>query len=339
MNCSSSFTAFSARPSPRTRTPLIANCSSGAFCSTSFTWNSGARDRSRSGCNSSTNFSNGTSWCSYAPNVVSRTRPSNSRKLSSHFTSVRSTNWFMKNPINPSVSSRFRLASSVRTATSRSPLRRPAPPHPVHRQLQLLQPFQLPPPVSQLLFQHRPLQPLPLPYRKIRILHRQLRQLRSPPPAIPLVQLPELPHQNPHRPPIAHHVMRRHQQHLLVRAHPHQPGSQQPPAAQLERPPRFPPRQLRRRLAGPLSQPAHIQHRQRHFPLRLDPLYRLALPLLEPRPQHLVPPHDPAQRRCYRAHLQRPLHPRRERHIVGRALRLQLMHEPQAPLGERQRQR
>ena len=44
------------------------------------TSNSGLRDGSRSGCSSSTSFSNGTSWCVKPPRAASRTRPRSSRK-------------------------------------------------------------------------------------------------------------------------------------------------------------------------------------------------------------------------------------------------------------------
>ena len=82
------------------------------------TWNNGLRDRSRVGANSSTNFSNGTSACAYAPNATSRTRPTNSTNDGSPDTSTRNTNVFTKNPINPS--------------NSPDPDQRSAPPPPPH---------------------------------------------------------------------------------------------------------------------------------------------------------------------------------------------------------------
>ena len=83
---------------------LSASGSRGAFWSTNMTWNSGLRLRSRSGRNSSTSFSNGTSWCAYASRATSRTRPNTSRKLGLPDSSLRSTSVFTNNPINPSSS-------------------------------------------------------------------------------------------------------------------------------------------------------------------------------------------------------------------------------------------
>src|SRR5262249_10277694 len=55
---------FAVTPSTPTRpncNPPNRKLSCGTFCNTSFTWNNGERLRSRSGSNSSTSFSNGTS--------------------------------------------------------------------------------------------------------------------------------------------------------------------------------------------------------------------------------------------------------------------------------------
>ncbi len=90
----------------------------GAFCSTNITWKSALRLMSRSGCSCSTSLSKGTSWCAYAPSVVSRTCLSSSRKVELPSSRARSTSVLTKKPISPSVSARVRLAMAVPTLTS-----------------------------------------------------------------------------------------------------------------------------------------------------------------------------------------------------------------------------
>src|SRR6185295_1374224 len=55
-----------------------------------------------------------------------------------------------------------------------SPMTRHRRPSSIHRQCQLRRSFQLAPPVPQLLGQHLPFHPSPLPYRIIGVLHSQL---------------------------------------------------------------------------------------------------------------------------------------------------------------------
>ncbi len=94
----------------------------GAFCSTTRTWKSGVRDRSRSGCSSSTSFSKGRSWCAKAPWATSRRRPSSSRNDGSPDRSARRTRVLVKKPISPSISGRRRLATGEPTAMSSCPV-------------------------------------------------------------------------------------------------------------------------------------------------------------------------------------------------------------------------
>src|SRR5581483_8874507 len=121
---------------------------------------------------------------------------------------------------------------------------------PLRRQLQLRRrPPQLLPPILELLLQHFPPQPVPLPHRIVGILHRQFRQWRGLLLAIRLIQLHKLPPQHLHRPPIRHDVVHHIQHHLLPRPHLHQLHPQQRPAPQIKRPPRL------RRPRSPLSSP------------------------------------------------------------------------------------
>ncbi|GMU11136.1 hypothetical protein ASNO1_73900 [Corallococcus caeni] len=61
--------------------------------------------------------------------------------------------------------------------------------------------------------------------------------------------------------------------------------------------------------------------------------------LLEGGAEHFVTAHHFAQRALQHAHVQRALQPHRHGHVVERAAGLQLINEPQALLGEGQRQR
>ncbi len=93
----------------------------GVFCSTNITWKSALRLMSRSSCSSSTSLSKGTSWCAYAPSVVSLTCRTSSRKLCPCSSFALSTSVLTKKPISPSVSARVRLAMAVPTLTSSCP--------------------------------------------------------------------------------------------------------------------------------------------------------------------------------------------------------------------------
>ncbi len=87
----------------------------------SITWNNGCRANDRSGFSTSTNRSNGTSWCSNAPTSPSRTRPTNSPKVGSPDTSTRNTNVFTKNPTRSATASSSRPATGLPTTTSVPP--------------------------------------------------------------------------------------------------------------------------------------------------------------------------------------------------------------------------
>ena len=112
-------------PPPATSRPSARKAPSWKLARLSITWNTGACARLRSGRTSSSTRSKGTSWCAYASSVVSRTRPSSSRKLGSPERSVRSASELRKSPTIRSVSARVRPAIGVPTTTSSCPARRP----------------------------------------------------------------------------------------------------------------------------------------------------------------------------------------------------------------------
>ena len=83
-----------------------------------------------------------------------------------------------------------------------------------------------------------------------------------------------------------------------------------------------------------------VHHGQRHRGGRVDHLHGPAVLLHEGGAQRLVPPHQlaPGSRRSA-ARVQRAAQAQRVRHVVGGAPRLELVHEPEPLLRERQRQR
>src|SRR5579872_1691218 len=203
--------------------------------------------------------------------------------------------------------------------------------HPVRRQLQHLHPTQLLPPVLQLLLQHLALQPLPLPLRKISVLDRRLRQLHFLPVHISFVQSPQFAQKHAPRPPVTDDVVHRHQQHMLVLGHPQQPHPQQRSPAQIERTQRlFPAHPFRFLL------PAYFLHRQPYLYFFLDHLLRLPVHARDPRPQHLMPPHDLFHSSLHRTLIHPPPQPQRQWTVVKRILRLQLVQKPQPRLRIRQ---
>ena len=163
----------------------------------------------------------------------------------------------------------------------------------VRRQTQHFHPPQLTPPVLQLPLQLLALQPLPLPHRVVRILHRQLRQPRPTPVKTRLVQRRQLPKKNLHRPAIRHNVVRRDQQHLGLLRQLQQTHPQQRAPLQVERTPRLFCRQPQC-LCFPLCFPksAQIHHRDLQRLLLGHHLLRLSLHIPERGPQRLVPPNQ-----------------------------------------------
>src|SRR6185295_11444602 len=212
---------------------------------------------------------------------------------------------------------------------------------PVQRQARpLLRPFQPRRPEPQLPLQLLPLQPIPLPLREVPVLERKLRQWRALPSPEGLVQDRQLADQNPHRPAVADHVMHRQQHHLVSGLATQHLGPQQRTLLQVERRPGIFPRQppyLRLpRLLGQ-TRKIHLRHGKRRR--RQHHLTRLAGDRHEHRAQHLVAPCHLRQSSGESPHVQLTRDGERLRHVVGRALRIELIEEPQPLLGERQPQR
>ena len=198
---------------------------------------------------------------------------------------------------------------------------------------------ELPAPVAELGFEDFALQPAPLPESEVRVLDGQRRQGRRPAGRERLVQGADLPHQDPHRPPVRHDVVQVDREDVLVAPEPHQKGAQQGAGREVERTPGllveqaaghgFPPPGRQRRQVQPRQQGAH---RPRNL-LGRPPVQRG-----ESRPQDLVPADHLAERRFQGHGVERTREPHGERDVVDRALRVELVQEPEPVLGEGQRQ-
>ncbi len=189
-------------------------------------------------------------------------------------------------------------------------------------------------PPAELLLQHPPRQPLPLPDRVVHVPHRELRELRAPAAHRSRVEGGDLAHQHVHAPPVADDVVQREQQHVVLLAQPQQGAPQERAARQVEGAERL---LLRQTLHLLLARDLH--HLQRHRRVRVDHLYRLAARFREDRAQRLVPLHQCVQARPQRVRVQRAAQAQRVGHVVGGAPRLQPVHQPQPLLRERQRER
>ncbi len=99
--------------------PVSVSVSSGVFCHTNTTWNSGLRARLRVGRVSSTTCSNGMSSCCCAAMARAFTCRSSAPTLGASSRSMRSASMLAKKPISGSSSACPRLATAVPITTSR----------------------------------------------------------------------------------------------------------------------------------------------------------------------------------------------------------------------------
>ena len=159
----------------------------------------------------------------------------------------------------------------------------------VRRQLETRGAGQSIAPVLQLERQYLVREPRPLPRRDVRELHPELHKRRRPPRHRRPVQLPQLAHQQVHRPAVAQDVMLDEDEDVRGRTRPQQPSPVERRSAQIEPPPRF------RRDHAIEVQAVERLDRQRHLPRRMDHLVRHPVRLDEARAQHLVPRHQAAE--------------------------------------------
>src|SRR6266545_2303536 len=289
---------------PSSLSPSSSSSSLGAFCRINFTWNSGDRLRSLSGCNSSTSFSNGSSWRPYAPRHTSFTVPVRDvgpdhrlllPAVPAHHHHERPHQRHKQRHSLPTAQ-RFELLrqfSLHHKPPSRAPATLARRSRMISRQLHLLHPSQLPTPIRKLLLQRLPLQPRPLPGREIRVLDRQLLERRLGPRAVRLVKLSHFSDQDSYRPPVAHDVVHREEHHVPILAEFERLHPDQWPFAQIEPSPGLLPERLPDLFLFPfIAQAGQVFHLQRARRPVLDHLYGPALFHLDPGPEDLVPSDD-----------------------------------------------
>ncbi|MNM91894.1 hypothetical protein D3C81_1042050 [compost metagenome] len=190
-------------------------------------------------------------------------------------------------------------------------------------------------PVSQLTLCLTGFEPGALPDRVVGVLDRQRRQLGLPPFSQGGVQLDEFLYQHIARPAIGDDVVHAQRQHVVIGGHAQQGHPQQRAAQQVER-----------LLEGGVHGHAQrcfiggaIEHHpfQRQRAVLEDLLVEFTLIRGEACTQRLVALHQRIQRLLQHRLVQRALQAYRHRHVVGRAVGLQLPEKQQALLGIRQR--
>ncbi len=195
-------------------------------------------------------------------------------------------------------------------------------------------------PPGELLLEHGALQPLALPAREIRVLDRQLRERGRPAVRKRLVQRRQLAAHQPERPAVGDDVMHVEQQRVLAGVQAQQRGADERAAAEVERrggvlarqPPRL-------QVAGRLRQAREVGHREREGRGGRDHLDGLAAIQLETGAQRLVAAADLRQAARQRHGVERAAQPPGDRQVIGRVARLQLVQQPEALLGKRERRR
>ena len=219
-------------------------------------------------------------------------------------------------------------------------------PRTIRRQLQHRRRFrQIVAPISKLLLENVPLQPVALPHRIIRILGRKIRQRRWPARDKSFVQSRKFADQNIRRPAIGHDVMQRDRHNMLAlsgrraQSKIQQEHPQQRTRRQIERPTRLLAGQAPRlRLPLLYIETAQIHYRRRNLQRRRDLLPRLSVAHHDGSAKNLMPAHDLVDRGRKRRNVQIANQTQGRRKVVGCISRLELVQEPQTLLRKRKRQ-
>ncbi len=182
--------------------------------------------------------------------------------------------------------------------------------------------------------------PAALPGGVVGVLHGQFRQLRLAAGLVRQVGLRQLAEQDRHGLAVDRDVVRAQHQEVVVLGGPGQAGAQHGVAGQVDRPGALGHREVHQRGQPVAGHPGQVGHRQRHQ-VRGGP-GELARPVRGAEvagAQDLVPAHDRGQRALEGGHVQRAAQPQGERGVVHGQPGGGAVQEPQAFLGEGQRQR
>ncbi len=189
------------------------------------------------------------------------------------------------------------------------------------------------PPV-QVVLEHLAAHPVALPDREVGVLHGQRRQSRGP----PLVERRQLLPEELEGDPVVDDVVHREHADVVALAHLHQGGPQQRSAFQVEGEVRVQidePQGLG--LAGFGRQAGEVDQRQLQVELGRDALHRLAVHRGEGGAPGAMAADDAVERLPQPGPVERAAQPGRRDHVVGRALRVHEVEEPEPLLvvGER----
>ncbi len=180
---------------------------------------------------------------------------------------------------------------------------------------------------------------LPLPYREIGVLDRELRERRRAAGDERRVEGRHLAHQDAERPAVRRGVVEGERDRVLLPSQPHQGGAQQRSARQVERLARQPVEgALRLHRPRGERQADQVDHRQDDGGRRRDHLSQRSGTGVEGRPQGLVPADDLAQHGREGGDREAAGEPEGDGIVVGSARGVELGEKPQALLSERERQ-
>ena len=195
-------------------------------------------------------------------------------------------------------------------------------------------------PVRQFARTHATLQRARFPGDEVQVLQVQPRQRRRQALRPRLVDQAQLVHQHAHRPTVAHAVVQGPQQSVLLRRQRDQRGPEGGFTGEVETLGRL----ARGQLVAPLARQRRVRAVEPHLlqaPVvqRLDALVGLVALHQPARSQHLVALDQHLQAGLQGGCVQRTRQLHHHRHVVDGRARRQLVHDPHAPLGGRQRER
>ena len=218
----------------------------------------------------------------------------------------------------------------------------------VERQRRRHGPVQLLGPVGELLLQQGAGQPFALPYGEVRVLRGRRGGRGRLPVGQGVVVRAQFVQQHAHGPAVGDDVVRGEQQDVLVVGHAYQQGPQQRTGAQVERAGVLRQQQVVQRGragSGPLPRVGcgalscpQVVYRQRYGRGRVHGLHGTSVDVVERGPQRLVAGRRGVQRPGQRGPVQGAGQPQRHRAVVAGVAGPELVEEPQALLGEGERQ-